>query len=590
MRKILSLLLIVLLVSLAASAIAAAEEPEAAEEPKTVYNGFVKPLRVALGDDGAIYVLDGMSLKKCKGGQVTEVANLLASREYFARYGLGEIEDIYTFRPGTMVYTNGAIFVAGLMVDRREPTPWSNNATTYIIGSAYIVTMKITDHFEPILVEEQEKFLELSREELHGLMLNDPDYTGRWMYQDYTTRFRNLYIPNLTLAPDGNMYTIKPTALYVMGYGSDPDTLTHKGTGKLYDEEKHGYYAYGRTFALYKIYPDGSQELMEEITYHPLKQKEIKLIKDFIGTSNKYLRSMNDPDPDNDTIYALPSHEDPETSVIACNESYVWKYNFKEHQYKQIDFIPGNEMPSGNKIALMPDRVYSPTMPRATKTLGVFFLSGPYDYGGVWRLYADRYYQDFGKLTVYGLSKVADWAVDEDTRTIYQLLNDGRLVAIDFSKYVQYEPGRKPGQQGNGAEFEMPGETFKVMFDQNRQYIYGVKGSKGPYKRSGVLYVPIDPVAYILNISVHEDKMIQASGNVYAVMLSNPRFGSTRYIKVYVNREEDIIQKHASLDELMTAIYELTGLRYKTRYDVTTNTLYIQPGAGSMQLFEGWWR
>ncbi len=508
------------------------------------------------------------------------------------QYGLGEIEDIYTFRPGTMVYTNGALFTVAVMVDRySEPKPYGEyypdgRPSQYEIGEAYIVTVKITDHFEPILVEKYVGVtLKLGWEELHGLVLNDPDYTGHWMYQDYTTRFRNLYIPNLILAPDGNMYVIKPTAIYTIGHGSDPNTLTHRDIGKLYDEKKHGHYL-GGVPALYKIHPDGSQEIMEETTYNPLKQKEIRLIKDFIDTSNKQLRWMNDPDPDNDTIYALPSHEDPETSVIACNESYVWKYNFKEHQYRQIDFIPGNEMPSGNKIALMPDHVYSPTMPRATKTLGVFFLSG----NKVWRLYADRYYQDFGKLTVYGLSKIADWAVDEDTRTIYQLLNDGRLVAIDFSKYVQYEPGRKAGRQGNGAEFEMPGETFKVMFDQNRQYIYGVKGSKGPYKRSGVLYVPIDPVVYILKLSVHEDKMIQDSGNVYAVMLSNPNFGSTRYIKVYVNREGGVIQKHASLDELMTAIYELTGLRYKTRYDVTTNTLYIQPGAGSMQIFEGWWR
>ncbi|HHW44011.1 MAG TPA: hypothetical protein GXX25_09440 [Desulfotomaculum sp.] len=95
MRKILSLLPVILLVLLVVPTIAAAEDA-AAEEPKTVYEGFVKPLRMAMGDDGAIFVLDGMSLKKCKDGQIAEVANLLASRKYFTKYGLGEIEDIYT--------------------------------------------------------------------------------------------------------------------------------------------------------------------------------------------------------------------------------------------------------------------------------------------------------------------------------------------------------------------------------------------------------------------------------------------------------------------------------------------------------------
>ncbi|MGB9804110.1 hypothetical protein [Desulfofundulus sp.] len=583
MRKILSLVLALLLLL---PALPARADSAGSQEPRTVYKGFVKPLRVALGDDGAIYVLDGMVLKKCKAGQVTVVADMLASREYFAKYGLGEIEDLYTFRPGTMVYAGGALFITGLMVDRYLP-PRPYFQSQYELGEPYTVTVKITDHFEPVLVEKSYVTLNIDSDELRGLMLNDPSYTDHWMYQDYTARFRNLYIPNLVPAPDGNMYVLKPTAresVPTISLVPGDDGNLHTG---FRVRMTHG----GGCWGLYKLYPDGHQEFLEEAEYsYPVDTRPEKhFINDFIDTSNKYLREMNDPDPDNDTIYALPSHEDPETSVIACNESYLWKYNFKEHTYQQVEFIPGNEMPSGNGMSLMPDHVYSPTMPRATKTLGVFFLSGG-EYGNAWRLYADRYYQDLGNLTLFGPAKVTDWTINEDTRTIYQLLDDGRLVAADFSKYVQYAPGQKPGQQGSGVEFEMPGDTFKVMSDQNRQTIYGVKGPRGPYKKDGVLYVPIDPVAYILNISVHEDSMVQAAGNIYAIRLSNPRFGSSRYIKVYVDKKGDVIQKHASLDELMNAIYELTGMRYKVRYDVTTNTLYIQPEVGSMQLFEGWWR
>jgi len=194
-------------------------------------------------------------------------------------------------------------------------------------------------------------------------------------------------------------------------------------------------------------------------------------------------------------------------------------------------------MPSGNGTFLIPDHVYAPTMPRTTKTLGNFFYAG-----GIWRLYADRYYQDFGDLGLkpydeYG-SSVIDWTIDEDRRMIYALLDSGKVTAVSFSKYVRYAPGQN-------KDYQMPGGTnddtaFKVMFDQNRQTVYSVNGSKGPYVKDGTLYVPIDPVVYLLGLSVHEDTLCQTgTGNDYAIKLSNPNFNTSEYVYVEINREVD---------------------------------------------------
>ncbi len=90
--------------------------------------------------------------------------------------------------------------------------------------------------------------------------------------------------------------------------------------------------------------------------------------------------------------------------------------------------MPGNDMPSSNRRAIIPGALYSPTMPRTTNTLGTFFLGrGSEDgltgkpRGVVWRLYADRYYQDLGGpngISMPWIDVTADWQVDEESRTI----------------------------------------------------------------------------------------------------------------------------------------------------------------------------
>lgn len=566
---------------------------------RTLCSGLVSPRKLTLGDNGELYILDGLVLKRYKDGQVTTVASMLDSRQYFEPYSLGEVEDIQSFRPGSMVYLNGAIYIAGLIVDRCIPPKhtgeWSyalNDYTSIRLGTVMPIIVKATDHFEPLIVDKKARtYLELSPMEYRGLMLNDPAYTKNWMYWDYTTRFRNLMIPNLTKSPDGAMYVIKDTAIHVPSYKLDyplnvksDGIYTDSEVGRLKEKcEEEAKSLIGQLAGLYKIYPDGRQEMLDEyIMPRSDKLPHQEHLCRFINTFNKHLTDINDPYPDVDLTYAVPSETDPENSVIVTNGCYVWKYNFKNLTYEQLVLMPGNEMPTGNRTALMPDAHYSPTMPRTTKTLGTFFLGK----NTVWRLYADRYYQDLGGpkgISVPWIDTTADWQVDEDNRMIYYLTRDGALKAVDFSHLIP-----KTQAQSN---YQAPGNTFKVILDKNRDSIYGVNGPLGPYYEGNRLYVPIDPIVYMLDVSLLENQMTWTDSKTALVPLRYDRTNFKIYIKVRASKTGSIVQKHADIDELLQVVYELTGHRYSWRYDRPTNTLYLESGAGSIKLFDGntWW-
>lgn len=567
---------------------------------KTLYTGLVNPRALAIGNNGELYILDGLVLKKYHNGQMITLASMLNSREYFKPYNLGEVEDIQSFRPGSMVYLDGALYVAGLIVDRCTPPKyrgeWNNawrNYTSVYLGDAMPIVIKITDHFEPLIVDyESRRDLNLSPQEYQALMLNDPAYTKSWIYWDYTTRFRNLMIPNLAPSPDGALYVIKQTALKASGnwYYQDErrwriiTVYTDNRIGRLAEKYKDLTESkIGRDEALYKIWPDGKQEILDEgVIVWGEELPNQGTLASFIGVFNKQLQDVNDPYPDVNLRYAVPSETDPANSVIVTNGCYVWKYNFKNLTYEQLVLMPGNEMPTGNRTALMPDAHYSPTMPRTTKTLGTFFLGR----GAVWRLYADRYYQDLGGpkgISVPWIDTTADWQVDEDNRMIYYLTRDGALKAVDFSHLIP-----KTQAQSN---YQAPGNTFKVILDKNRDSIYGVNGPLGPYYEGNRLYVPIDPIVYMLDVSLLENQMTWTDSKTALVPLRYDRTNFKIYIKVRASKTGSIVQKHADIDELLQVVYELTGHRYSWRYDRPTNTLYLESGAGSIKLFDGntWW-
>jgi len=153
---------------------------------KTVLSGLLHPQRFVIADNGDIYILDGMVMKKYSNGQLTTVASLPASRQYFEPYGLGELEDIYTFRPGGMVYNNGAIYLSGVMIDRYLPPKtvtdfyFPSRVHHIEVGNLVTVYLKVTDHFEPILVEDRKprQHLDMSVEEYKQLSISDPDYVN----------------------------------------------------------------------------------------------------------------------------------------------------------------------------------------------------------------------------------------------------------------------------------------------------------------------------------------------------------------------------------------------------------------------------
>lgn len=610
MKRCVSLILILALVALAATPTWAGEEqPQVSPAPQTILTGLLRPQAMAMGDRGEIYILDGLVLKKYENGQLTTVASMADSREYFAPYGLGELEDIYSFRVGSMVYLNGALYVTGLMVDRLpEPKPtgyWNYGFQDYELrrlGYAMPVVLKITDHFEPIVMDDHAKeALDIHLWEYKGLMLNDPDYTQHWMYMDYTTRFRNLTIPNLTKSPDGALYVIKQTAVRNGDYIHYPEekmceyttVYTDHRVGKLrqkYDEIV-GKVLSG-TFGLYKVYPDGRQEMLDELVQRRDKKIPNQVhISQFVDTYKKALLTENDPFPDKNLVYAVPSETDPQNSVIVTNGHFLWQYNFRDVTYRWLDFIPGNEMPSGNREVLFPEITYSPTMPRTTRTLGTFFLghikvAPDHCVAILWRLYGDRFYQDLGTLGPPGsempwIDKVADWLVDEDNRLIYYVTRSGELCRVSFEHRIPKT------QKSSGSETPTPGLEFRVMYDKNRQYYYWDRSR--PFYKDGRLYVQADLVAAMLGIEMLRDLAI-GSGEHQVVLFRYRTLGTTRYLRCLLVTQDGVTYLFAPADDILQLVYELTGQRYTWRYDPPTNTLYLESVPGSVQLFNGrWW-
>lgn len=566
-------------------------------ESKLLYGQFVKPVRLALGENGDIYVLDGLTLKKYSNGRVEVVANMLADRERFAKYGLSEPEDIMTFRPGNMVYLNGAVYIAGYMMDRYLPPKEYRRTNASAIdstdnfdvelGKVKLLLVRVTDHFEPIMVDKQFEFVAtLIKTEYLRLLQNDRQYTSNPFYSDYLARFTAyLPLPNLVPSPDGTLYAIIRTAC-----ADERDWITYTYTdpdvGKLLDKvlkkyKDYRYYTFSKynIYGLYKIYPDGRKEMLDEGelpsniagSYRQANQKHLS---EFITITNQYMRTENNPLPYNPLIYAVPSSTDPENSVIVTNGHFIWKYNFKQLTCEEVKFTPGSPLYTADKDALISTYSYTPTMPRATKTLGIFFLGKH----GVWRLYDDKYWQDLN-FKIPWIDKTADWQIDENNRLIYYITRDGKLYSASF-KHIM------PIVNNNTAQ---SGATLKVIFDRNKEVIYGVNGSRGVYYEGDKLYAPIDPILAFLNINLYEDKITWVNDSTAKVPIEYKPLALSTTLTVRASKQGNVIQKHMPIDELMSKIYEITGKHYGWRYDPPTNTLYIEGQASDLPLFNGWW-
>lgn len=582
-RTIAALITILLLLMPAFVYAEEAKEDKKAAPPQLLYDKFTKPVKMAIGENGEIYVLDGLTLKRFNNGRVEKVASLLADRERFAKYGLGEPEDIMTFRPGNMVYLNGAIYVAGVMMDRNLSQAGQVPSDGRVkLGTVRIVIMKVTDHFEPLLVDERYKFnADIPAIAYQRLLEGDRDYINDVRYKDYTYTFSHrIWIPNLVPTHDGAMYVILQAAF------KDSSSLTqHIYTdslvGKLLDKCKDNpkNYAYTSTPALYKVYPDGRHEMLDEGILPSniagsYRQPNQKHLSEFVNIFNTYMETTNDAYPDKDLIYAVPSTTDRDSSVIVTNGHYIWKYNFKKLECEDVNFVPGSSLPTADQEALIPTYSYTPTMPRVTKNLGIFFLGKH----GIWRLYQDKYWQDLN-YKIPWIDVTSDWQIDEDRMKIYYTTRDGKLYSVDLAEIF--------GMHGGGPAAS--GNTLKVIYDRNREVIYGVKGSKGVYHENGKLYVPIDPILAFLNISLYEDGMEWIDDKYARVPVEYKPLALAITLRVRAEKQGDIVQKHMPIDELFDRIHAITGKWYSYRYDEATNTLYIDSTPNDLPLFDGYW-
>ena len=602
-------------------------------KPVPIDTNLTKPRSIAI-ENGIIYVMDGLKLKKYKDGKIIETVDFLKSGPYLEKYGLGELEDLYTLRHGSLAVKDGVAYLGGVMLDRFKEPKYNGEYKIYTLGITYIVIFKITDHFEPIHIDRGDYFT-LGHYEYEGLMKGDPRYVDDPVNSDYIYRIRGI-IPNLIKAHDGRIITVMDNmwispywhmiwdedrnkaayedgmAYFYMGgdlikqtdavidYDSSTRTiedikngkgrtsLNGKGDVKYFLKDPDKPFLKGHTPGLFEV-------LTEPRPLHyavkPLDEAFIPLseldktkfhLSYFVTIHNKYVKAMNGPSPEN-RVYAIPSIWDPGWYIV-FNGEFTYLYNPAESKYKTWEFVPGNSLPSMagvNRGLYTID--FSPTRPCIVKD-GIMFISRT---GTVWRLYADKYAQDFGSIIPFGWS-VIDWTADDENRTFYALMKNTvgekpkyMLASMDYSylipKAVNLEQKASPGV-----------DHFTVIKDNSTKLV-GVNGSKGVFKKNGSLYVPIDPVLYMVNISIHEDKIINNPDGTISVMISNDAAGESTYITAISSREGTVLQKHMPVDELFDTIYRLTGQRYTYNYDEATNTLYINTKPGTLQLFDGWW-
>jgi len=361
--------------------------------------------------------------------------------------------------------------------------------------------------------------------------------------------------------PPGVMEGSRPT---------DPGVFLDTEVGKLKDKYKdYLNRAYGWYIGIYKIYPDGRQEPIDE---GELNSKdgipEQAHLSKFISY-NKYKQEYFVNYPNIPRIWVLPSQTDPENSFIISNGEFLWKYNYKKFTNEWLPFVPGNQMETADPMGTYVGGLYLPAYPRVTNNLGVFYLGTE----TVWRHYRDKYYQDLG-IQLPWLDKLNDWQVDEYNRKIYYLTTDGYLKVVDFSHKIPKVQSQTISSPSGGTAFT--GSTFKVVSDRDVTTIWGIKGSVGPYYKGSKLYVPIDPVAKVLKVQVLESGLNWLGSNKASLPLRGSYTGIEEYVTVDARQEGSVIQKHMAIDELLDVIFRITGQRYNWRFDEPTNTLYLE--------------
>ncbi|NPV27759.1 MAG: hypothetical protein HPY81_10060 [Firmicutes bacterium] len=428
--------------------------------------------------------------------------------------------------------------------------------------------------------------------EYEAMLHGSPEFQNHVFWHDWTDRFCSfISIPNLILGPDGAMYVTKNTATrFTDGWNfatySDRQCGTLKKrrpelasiidgypltdrNGKVTGWHQPSYVNNVR--AVYRIYPDGRQEMLDEGTVPLIPPEGVEHISWWF-TPNRYIAPLIRDGYAVRDDYVVPT-DNPDV-VLATSGCWLWQYNVKTFEYKRIQPVPGNEWPTGNRTVFAPDEHFTPTKPRLTKTLGVFFAGT----GTFWRLYNGQYYQDLGGLGA-GYDSIADYSVDEDNRLIYVLTKNGQLLRVDFSDVL---PKMEIKQTGEAISTQHP-HPFRVRYERNNFAMYGTDEKYAmPYNKGGSLYVPVDAVMQAMNLWAFVAKDIPPDATSTQIINTI----QTKIDADIVRYPDGKVVYYVPIDKLLAKVYEITGQKFTWSYDAPSNILYINCAPGAIPLFD----
>lgn len=575
------LFLLLLLVSLVAAQLGRAEVIDGRNYPQveTVFSNpagatrvptdgprgqgvLANPMAMALGPNNTVYIADGVLLRKLENGVLTTVANLANDKDRLARWNLAELRDVATLKVASMVYQDGAIYLYAFMLDKDDngpgrgyqPQNWPpDQITSMRLGRIYYVFFKVTDHFEPLLVEKVGTY-EPPIQRYEGTLINSEDFLTR-MDRDYVF-FDNYAWPNLVPAGDGSFYVLKNTAK-AESYLKPNEAGTYQRALPLTEKDD---WDYKPLLALFKVWPDGQQEILSTA---PMVDHTKSAWYSAIHAGEWYPNAMH--------AKALPSGR-PNTVIINSYGGLQF-YNWQTNEFEDIDYFNLSNMGSLDiyqkvQPGFAPVIEYNPLYAQYVPGHGHYFF---YPGRPIWRLYREYYVQGLVEKGAYpGEAKdFVDWAVAQDGTTIYTLWGDCLRVIRVKSRGFEDLAGT--------GDFQADGRTFAVKMKEKPRSVFNLKSDRGPYSRNGHLYLPIDPVLEITGARFDW----KSAGHSPVITVYGPTsLGLPLRVETYDYHDPytgwDYIIRFSEADELFRVLGAVTGEDYRYSYDPLTNWLYIE--------------
>lgn len=395
---------------------------------------FRQPVVMASASGGHFYVMDGTTISDQQG---KPIANLIQDRATLAPWGLSD--DVVTFKPASMVYQDGALFVSGFMLDRLQIPERLPAAASYDyfvkLGQVYYVFFRVDieqGSFKPILVEQSGQWqIDSASFEVayYGLVPS----VGETLNLDYTKGSgpdAPRAPPNLVPTKDGAFLVAKNTVYSVL---EPVNKARYRMSPRHFplEWETTAYPGDLRTIppgGLYKLWPDGRQQLLHHSQWFTLEMIQSKaepvripipIHKDFKWTRHRHAAFFETPDP----------------NIVFCTG--LWdnrRLDLRTHQYVNWSepilwgspLLGGEDRLYAQGGGFYPALIFTTDRPYLAADGNLYFLTE----SGIWCLRDFKYTQDLlrwkNPKVVAALGQVvaddiADWAISSDMKTIYLL-------------------------------------------------------------------------------------------------------------------------------------------------------------------------